>query len=103
MTKELRVDPEAEAEMSHAIDRYEREREGLGAKFWEELRQALQSLATPGPECSPVIGLPRELGVRRKLLTRFPYAIVFLELETSIRVLSVMHGHRQPAYWRRRI
>jgi hypothetical protein len=79
MTKSIRVDAEAEEEIVHAI------------------------LEAPGPECGPVIGLPRELGVRRKLLARFPYAIVFVESETHVRVISVMHGHRRPAYWRRRL
>jgi toxin ParE1/3/4 len=50
-----------------------------------------------------VIGLPRQLGVRRKLLARFPYAIVFVEHDAFVRVISIMHGHRRPAYWRRRI
>lgn len=49
-----------------------------------------------------MIGLLRELGVRRKLLVRFPYAIVFVEGDTFVRVISVMHGHRRPAYWNRR-
>jgi hypothetical protein len=29
-------------EISHAIDRYEREREGLGAEFWNELKAAMR-------------------------------------------------------------
>jgi plasmid stabilization system protein ParE len=103
MTKSIRIDAEAEEEISRAIDRYENEREGLGAAFLDELRTAMQTLETPGPECGPVIGLPRELGVRRKLLARFPYAIVFIEQDTFVRVVSVMHGHRRPAYWRRRL
>lgn len=103
MTKPIRIDAEAEEEITHAIDRYENEREGLGVEFWDELQAAMKTLESPGPECGPVIGLPRELGVRRKLLTRFPYAIVFIELDASVRVISVMHGHRRPAYWRRRI
>jgi hypothetical protein len=69
----------------------------------DELRIAMRTLATPGPECGPVIGLPRELGVRRKLLARFAFAIVFIEQNAFVRVISVMHGHRRPAYWRRRI
>lgn len=60
----------------------------------------MRTLEAPGPECGPVIGLPRELGVRRKLLARFPYAIVFVESDAFVRVISVMHGHRRPAYWR---
>jgi toxin ParE1/3/4 len=103
MKKVLRIDAEAEEEISHAIARYDRERDGLGLELWIELSDAIDSLDEPGPECGPVLGLAPELGVRRKLLKRFPYAIVFIEGETSVRVISVMHGHRRPAYWRRRI
>jgi toxin ParE1/3/4 len=103
MKKSIRIDADAEDEISHAIDRYEEEREGLGGEFWDELRTTMQTLEAPGPECGAVIGLPRELGVRRKLLARFPYAIVFIEHDAFVRVLSVMHGHRRPAYWRRRL
>ena len=103
MTKPIRVDAEAEEEISHAIDRYEKEREGLGFELWQELSAAIDSLAEPGPECGPVIGLPRELGTRRKLLSRFPYAVVFVEMDAYVRVISVMHGHRLPAYWRQRL
>ena len=103
MTKLIRVDAEAEEEIAHAIAHYDEEREGLGAEFWEELSSALQTLEAPGPECGSVIGLPRDLGVRRKLLLRFPYAIVFVEGEAFVRVISVMHGHRRPAYWTRRL
>jgi hypothetical protein len=41
--------------------------------------------------------------VRRKLLVRFPYAVVFVKADTYVRIISVMHGHRRPAYWRRRL
>jgi toxin ParE1/3/4 len=103
MTKPIRVDSEAEAEITHAIDRYEHEREGLGAEFWDEVKTAMKALEVPGAECRPVIGLPPELGIRRKLLGRFPYMIVFVELDAYVRVISVMHGHQRPAYWRRRV
>jgi hypothetical protein len=103
MTKHVRVDVEAEEEIARAIDRYENEREGLGAEFFDVLSAAMATLEAPGPECGPVIGLPRELGVRRKLLDRFPYAIVFVEGDAFVRVISVMHGHRRPAYWKGRL
>lgn len=102
MTKAVRLDEEAEEEIAHAIERYELEREGLGTEFWDELRAAIRTLEAPGPECGPVVGAPRELGIRRKLLDRFPYAIVFVERDTFVRVIAVTHGHRRPAYWRRR-
>lgn len=103
MKKPIRVDAEAAEEIAHAIDRYEDEREGLGAAFWDELRTAMRTLEAPGPECGLVIGLPRDLGVRRELLVRFPYAIEFVEGDTFVRVISVMHGHRRPAHWNRRM
>jgi hypothetical protein len=72
MTKLIRVDAEAEDEIAHAIAHCDDERGGLGAEFWDDLSSALQTLEAPGPECGFVLGLPRDLGVRRKLLLRFP-------------------------------
>jgi hypothetical protein len=45
----------------------------------------------------------RALGVRRLLVDRFPYALVFVESETEIRVLAVAHTRRRPGYWRSRL
>ena len=61
MKKTIRIDAEAEEETARAIERYEKEREGLGFEFWEELSTAMDGLEDPGPECGPVIGLPPEL------------------------------------------
>lgn len=41
--------------------------------------------------------------VRRVLITRFPYAIVFVEVDGEIRVIAVMHGRQRPGYWMRRL
>jgi hypothetical protein len=37
------------------------------------------------------------------VLRRFPYAVVFLELETEIRILAFAHKRRRPAYWQQRL
>jgi len=34
---------------------------------------------------------------------RFPYALMFLELKTEIRVLAVAHATRHPDYWLNRL
>jgi hypothetical protein len=49
-----------------------------------------------------VVRLDADLGVRRALLHRFPYSVVFLPLATELRVLAIAHLHRRPGYWRRR-
>ena len=44
-----------------------------------------------------------DLDIRRALLPRFPYALLFLQLETEIRVLAVAHPKRHPDYWLNRL
>jgi toxin ParE1/3/4 len=103
MTKLVRIDAAASEEIDEAIDFYERARAGLGLEFLDEVSVAMRQLAEPGPECRAIDGLPAGLGVKRKLLRRFPYMIVFVELETAVRVVAVAHGARRPGYWRRRL
>lgn len=47
--------------------------------------------------------LPEDLLIRRALLTRFPYGVVFMELPSSIRVIAVAHAKRRPNYWLDRV
>jgi hypothetical protein len=47
--------------------------------------------------------VPSHLHVRKLPSQRFPYAIVFIELDDEIRVLAIAHGKRQPGYWRARL
>jgi len=53
--------------------------------------------------CRPVFGVDPELGARRVRTKRFPYAIVFIELPKTIRVIAIMHERRRPGYWKNRI
>lgn len=41
--------------------------------------------------------------IRRALLPRFPYAIVFLVRAEELRVLAVAHAKRRPGYWLGRV
>ena len=36
-------------------------------------------------------------------LPRFPYAVIFMDLGTEIRVLAVAHAKRRPGYWLDRV
>jgi plasmid stabilization system protein ParE len=43
-------------------------------------------------------------GVRRVLLSRFPYSIVFTETDDgSIHVVAIAHMKQRPLFWRRRL
>jgi len=50
----------------------------------------------------PTLGLNIH-GTRKLVLQRFPYVIVYREKESSVEILAVAHGHRQPGYWKDRL
>ena len=51
------------------------------------------------PESGPVT-----LGsIRRRLVRRFPYAILYTIEADHILIIAVMHGHREPGYWKDRL
>jgi hypothetical protein len=51
----------------------------------------------------PWPGVPEDLGVRRLLLPRFPFAIAYLVRDDDVVVLAMAHTRRKPAYWIRRV
>ncbi len=103
MPKPVRLDPEAVEEIDAGVGWYEAQRPGLGRQFFEEVRNAVRTLAAPGPECRPAFGVAKDLGVRRKLVRRFPYVALFIELPTAVRVIAVAHAKRHPRYWTDRV
>jgi len=103
MTKPLRFDDEATEELETAADWYEARRENLGFEFMTAVRDALDRIAEGPQTWSLTPDVPMRLNVRRFLLRRFPYAIVYVELETEIRLLAVAHTSREPGFWRNRL
>jgi hypothetical protein len=41
--------------------------------------------------------------IRRALVHRFPYGVLYAEEENRIWIVAVMNLHRQPDYWRERL
>lgn len=102
MMKPVRFDVEAEEEFTAAAGWYEQERPGLGGDFVVSINETVLEVRER-PESFPLApAVPKSLGVRRAIVKRFPYAVVFLELPEEIRVLAVAHGARKPGYWRDR-
>jgi len=40
---------------------------------------------------------------RRHLSTVFPHLVVYLDQPDRVWIVAVMHGRRQPGYWRERL
>ncbi|HEX6986059.1 MAG TPA: hypothetical protein VF170_11825 [Planctomycetaceae bacterium] len=94
-----RVLPEADGEALEAALRYEDREPGLGNDFLAELERAFGSIRRdPGslPRLEDYSG-PHE--IRRCMLRRFPYAVVFLDRPGEALVVAVAHTRRRPLYW----
>ena len=90
--------PEAEAEFSQAIVYYEERESSLGYDFAVEIYSAIER-AVCHPRAWPII----EDGLRRALVSRFPYGIIYSEEGGELFVVAVMHLHRDPEYWKIRV
>lgn len=87
--------PLAEQELVDAASHYEEQRPGLGLEYLEEVEHAVNFLIRYPGSGSTVRG-----SIRRLVLPRFPYSLLYRVLEdTCIRVLAVAHHKRRPQYW----
>ena len=103
MNSNVRFEPEADAEYRAAGRWYEEHRLGLGLEFFDAVDAALAQIVRLPKAGAPVKQLPSDLPVRRAPVKRFPYHVIYLELNAEIRVLAVAHDRRKPGYWRDRI
>src|SRR5258708_6741222 len=84
----------AERELEEAVEDYEGERRGLGEAFLLEIERAI-SFLDRYPRAAPRVGR-----VRRFVLPRFPYSLIYRQPATGqIRILAVAHHKRRPRYW----
>lgn len=97
MTRRLVILPEAEDELSAAVEWYESKRTGLGVELMAEVDEALIEIGERS-EAWPLWRHDR--AYRKRVLTRFPY-VVFYELIDAdrVEVVSVAHASRKPGYW----
>jgi len=101
--KPVRLSPEAVEELADSAVWYESRQPGLAAKYLDEFERMLVSITTRPASFPRLLNMAPDLAIRRAVLPRFPYGVVFIELETEIRILAVAHAKRQPGYWLNRV
>src|SRR5262245_25631442 len=79
---------------------YDARERGLGDDFIVVLDTVLARLEE-GPAMA--VPAPEDVRARRVLLPRFPFAIVFVELDDHYLVVAVAHLKRKPGYWLTRL
>ncbi|WP_320414604.1 type II toxin-antitoxin system RelE/ParE family toxin [Candidatus Methylomirabilis limnetica] len=84
----------AKQELEDAVHYYELEYSGLGKRFKEEVRRAALRIAEYPQAWSAERG-----DVRKCLLHKFPYKLLYSMEKDHILVIAVAHQHRKPDYW----
>lgn len=97
----LTVLPEAEAEAAQAAMWYENKQAGLGNEFLNELETAFQIIES-NPTGQPLLE-STDPPIRRTLIKRFPYLVIFAVRDEDVLVIAVAHAHRKPGYWSDRV
>jgi toxin ParE1/3/4 len=90
--------PEAKDEYDEAHARYESTRKGLGKRFRLAVKESIRRIQRI-PRAKGIIHPP---DVRRSLVEKFPYVVVYRLTAHSIRIISVFHTSRDPAKWQHR-
>ncbi len=99
----VRLSPEAIDELAEAAAWYRARRPGLQDEFLAEFDRVLPLIGDSPASLPRLLDVPEDLVIRRALLPRFPYAVVFMDLGTEIRILAVAHAKRRPGYWLNRV
>ena len=88
----------ARLELEDAREFYDLEVPGLGKRFQKEVKLGIRRI------CEYPLAWTKERGdVRKYILHKFPYKILYSIEEGYIYIIAIAHGHRRPDYWIDRI
>ncbi|MGA2966038.1 MAG: type II toxin-antitoxin system RelE/ParE family toxin [Terriglobales bacterium] len=96
--KPIEIHSDALAELKSALRWYLERSESAADGFLAEIDRAIERIAA-----TPTRWPSGDLGTRKFVLARFPYAVIYREKLMTIQILAVAHGHRRPRYWDERL
>lgn len=89
--------PATVPELNAGVDFYNQRRAGLGDEFRTEVYAAIARI-----EKNPLM-FPQVHGVRRALVKRFPYSVIFRLVDSHVvRILVIRHHRRRSEYGMKR-
>jgi hypothetical protein len=95
----LGITPAAAEEVEAAFLYYESQVPGLGFQFLSALEEGYRHILS-NPKAWTA--LPSKSSLRRCLLRRFPYGLIYEIVGNGIAIYAVMHLSRKPGYWKGR-
>lgn len=90
--------PDAATDLEEAVDFYELRSSGLGSDLADEVDWGIAQIRR-----HPESGEALSATLRRKVLQRFPYTLIYSLEPGLIFVVAVAHHKRRPGYWRKRL
>ena len=97
MTSRVLFRPQARAELLEAQAWYEKQAPGLGADFALTVAAATAGIGR-FPHAHPAV----HGNIRKAVLRRFPYALLYVAEAESVVVLGCYHHRRDPEGWHSR-
>lgn len=88
----------AQSEFEEAIDFYSQQRTGLGVDFADEVEQALERVRHYPEAWSPL-----SLRVRRCLVNRLPFGVIYEVRADVLIIVAIQHCHQEQETWRKRL
>jgi plasmid stabilization system protein ParE len=84
----------AKEELTDAVAYYEFEEPGLGKKFQKEVKSAITRIIH-----FPTAWSIEQGEIRKCLMHKFPYKILYSLERDHLLVIAIAHQHRRPDYW----
>lgn len=98
MNFHVEISPAADFDIVDSIQWYEAQETGLGRRF-EATLESMIELISQNPKKFPKV----DGEVRRTIVRRFPFIILFTATDDLISIFAVFHTSRNPMIWRGRI
>lgn len=97
MSFAVKLRPEATGDLLDAARWYQKQRQGLGHEFLDDVLGTLTHIES-NPLMYPVV----HRNTRRALIHRFPFGIFYRIVNDVAVVVAVMHCGRHPRRWKER-
>ena len=104
MTKPVRPNEFAQAEIDRELRWYESESPGLGDRLWQDIQARLDLISTY-PAIGEVVRRRRRIQgiVRRFPLRDFPFLLIYREFPDYLELVALAHTSKDPTYWHSRL
>lgn len=97
-----RLHPDAAKELDAAGEWYDAQLLGLSLELFDAVEEAI-ALALERPTAWPRDSVVAGRDIRRLVMRRFPFSIVYYVADDIVRIIAIAHAKRKPGYWRLRM